>query len=262
MYWSNNPTRKRSEGKRCLVKWRRAGSWFCDKSLCDIVEHYEYKETFWRVKARCGLFSSDCNNLPPHLENWAEWTDKSRCSYDWRQQRSRKIGKEEIIGTKSHKELKEVKDNNDPLKIAIMDWYVAHQFYDVPSLATMCKPMHGYNLIYCVLTVCSRIKGGLIVDYVGIASALKLQWRDTSAISLNTVIWALQRWHIRSFRKLQVCRFVLVRFQRICRWLRTMANSLRVGKLFILDASIPERKDLFLKEVCFRQSHSLCSIWQ
>ena len=50
--------------------------------------------------------------------------------------------------------------------------------FDVPSLATMYvyKPMKGHNLMQAIARV-NRVfgdkEGGLVVDYVGIASALK-----------------------------------------------------------------------------------------
>lgn len=69
------------------------------------------------------------------------------------------------------------KDNNDPMKIAIVrDMWLTG--FDVPSLATMYvyKPMSGHNLMQAIARV-NRVfpekAGGLIVDYVGIAQALK-----------------------------------------------------------------------------------------
>ena len=54
-----------------------------------------------------------------------------------------------VIGTKAHKEelARKFKDNNDPMKIAIVvDMWLTG--FDVPSMATMYvyKPMHGYIL--------------------------------------------------------------------------------------------------------------------
>ena len=69
------------------------------------------------------------------------------------------------------------KDDNDPMKIAIVrDMWLTG--FDVPSLATMYvyKPMSGHNLMQAIARV-NRVfpekEGGLIVDYVGIAQALK-----------------------------------------------------------------------------------------
>ena len=92
----------------------------------------------------------------------------------------------EIIGTKAHKDelARKFKDNNDPMKIAIVvDMWLTG--FDVPSLATMYvyKPMHGYNLMQAIARV-NRVfqdkEGGLIVDYVGIASALKAAMNEYS----------------------------------------------------------------------------------
>ena len=69
------------------------------------------------------------------------------------------------------------KDDNSPMKIAIVvDMWLTG--FDVPSLATMYvyKPMRGHNLMQAIARV-NRVfpekEGGLVVDYVGIASALK-----------------------------------------------------------------------------------------
>lgn len=85
----------------------------------------------------------------------------------------------EIIGNKNHKDelARKFKDNNDPLKIAIVvDMWLTG--FDVPSLATMYvyKPMSGHNLMQAIARV-NRVfrdkEGGLVVDYVGIAAAQK-----------------------------------------------------------------------------------------
>ena len=74
------------------------------------------------------------------------------------------------------------KDNDSPLKIAIVvDMWLTG--FDVPSLATMYvyKPMSGHNLMQAIARV-NRVfrdkEGGLVVDYVGIASALKKAMND------------------------------------------------------------------------------------
>ena len=98
----------------------------------------------------------------------------------------------EIIGTKAHKEelARKFKDNDDPMKIAIVvDMWLTG--FDVPSLATMYvyKPMHGYNLMQAIARVNRVFKdkeGGLIVDYVGIASALKAAMKEYTERDKNT----------------------------------------------------------------------------
>lgn len=90
----------------------------------------------------------------------------------------------DLIGNKKHKEemAKKFKDDNSPFKIAIVvDMWLTG--FDVPSLATMYvyKPMSGHNLMQAIARV-NRVykdkEGGLVVDYVGIASALKQAMND------------------------------------------------------------------------------------
>jgi type I site-specific restriction-modification system R (restriction) subunit len=77
---------------------------------------------------------------------------------------------------------KRFKDEGDTLKIAIVvDMWLTG--FDVPSLATMYvyKPMSGHNLMQAIARV-NRVyqdkEGSLVVDYVGIASALKQAMND------------------------------------------------------------------------------------
>ena len=90
----------------------------------------------------------------------------------------------DVVGNKAHiKEMaKRFKDDSDPLKIVIVvDMWLTG--FDIPSLATMYvyKPMRGYNLMQAIARV-NRVHkdkaGGLVVDYVGIANALKRAMRD------------------------------------------------------------------------------------
>lgn len=68
------------------------------------------------------------------------------------------------------------------LKIAIVvDMWLTGS--DVPSLATMYvfKPMKGHNLMQAIARVnrvCKGKEGGLVVDYIGIAGALKRAMKD------------------------------------------------------------------------------------
>ena len=89
-----------------------------------------------------------------------------------------------VIGNDAHKKELErrFKDNAGPLKIVIVvDMWLTG--FDVPSLATMYvyKPMAGHNLMQAIARV-NRVfgdkQGGLVVDYVGIASALKQAMND------------------------------------------------------------------------------------
>ncbi len=89
----------------------------------------------------------------------------------------------DIISDKNNKEYAKLfKDDSSPMKIAIVvDMWLTG--FDVPSLATMYvyKPMKGHNLMQAIARV-NRVypgkEGGLIVDYVGIANALKQAMQD------------------------------------------------------------------------------------
>lgn len=90
----------------------------------------------------------------------------------------------DIIGNEADKKelARKFKDNNDPMKIAIVrDMWLTG--FDVPSLATMYvyKAMSGHNLMQAIARV-NRVfpgkEGGLIIDYIGIAQALKQAMND------------------------------------------------------------------------------------
>lgn len=165
----------------------------------------------------------------------------------------------DIIGNKSHKEelARRFKDNNDSLKIAIVvDMWLTG--FDVPSLATMYvyKPMHGYNLMQAIARV-NRVfqdkEGGLIIDYVGIASALKYAMKEYSARDrakygdLNIATTAYPRFQ----EKLQVCKDLFYGFDFsgfATGSPLAMAKLVTGGANFVLDATVHKRKDLFLKE--------------
>lgn len=111
------------------------------------------------------------------LELRPGWTEKVKVVMsgsnqdpeDWQQIISNEAYKKELA--------RKFKDDDDPMKIAIVrDMWLTG--FDVPSLATMYvyKPMSGHNLMQAIARV-NRVfpgkEGGLIVDYVGIAQALK-----------------------------------------------------------------------------------------
>lgn len=90
----------------------------------------------------------------------------------------------DIIGSSVHKQelARQFKDNDSAMKIAIVvDMWLTG--FDVPSLATMYvyKPMKGHNLMQAIARV-NRVfpekSGGLVVDYIGIAQALKKAMHD------------------------------------------------------------------------------------
>ncbi|MBP1630104.1 MAG: type site-specific deoxyribonuclease, HsdR family [Bacteroidetes bacterium] len=89
-----------------------------------------------------------------------------------------------IIGNKKEKDelSRRFKNDDDSLKIVIVvDMWLTG--FDVPSLSTMYvyKPMNGHNLMQAIARVNRVYKdkvGGLVVDYVGIAPALKQAMSD------------------------------------------------------------------------------------
>lgn len=177
----------------------------------------------------------------------------------------------EIIGTKHHKEelARKFKDNDDPMKIAIVvDMWLTG--FDVPSMHTMYvyKPMHGYNLMQAIARVNRVFKdkeGGLVVDYVGIAGALKAAMNEYTARDrakygdMDIAKTAYPKFK----EKLQVCRDLFHGFDYsgfIGGSPLTMAKLIADGANFVLDPKAQDRKDLFLKEAMLtKQSMSLCS---
>ena len=119
-----------------------------------------------------------------------------------------------IIGNEQYKKelARKFKDDNDPMKIAIVrDMWLTG--FDVPSMATMYvyKPMKGHNLMQAIARV-NRVfpgkEGGLVVDYVGIAQALKnamklYTQRDQSRFGDPDIAkTALLRWQ----EEMEICR--------------------------------------------------------
>lgn len=153
--------------------------------VTDILDHYENnRENLLTGKAMIVAYSREIamkiyRRILAIHPDWTEkvavvMTSSNKDPEEWR----------DVIGNKAHKNelAKTFKDNNSPLKIAIVvDMWLTG--FDVPSLATMYvyKPMSGYNLMQAIARV-NRVfrdkEGGLVVDYVGIASALKQAMND------------------------------------------------------------------------------------
>ena len=243
------------------------------ESLCsDIIDHYENnRANLLTGKAMIVAYSRPIAMKIYHkiLEMRPAWKDKvgvvmtsgNNDPEDWK----------EIIGTKAHKEelARKFKDNSDPMKIAIVvDMWLTG--FDVPSLATMYiyKPMHGYNLMQAVARV-NRVfqdkEGGLIVDYVGIASALKEAMKEYSSRDRQHYgdMDIAKTAYPKFVEKLQVCKDVMYGFDFSGFMNGTpleMAKSISGGANFVLDAKRPQLKEQFLKEaLLLKQAHSLCS---
>lgn len=177
----------------------------------------------------------------------------------------------EIIGTKAHKEelARKFKDNDDPMKIAIVvDMWLTG--FDVPSLSTMYvyKPMHGYNLMQAIARVNRVFKdkeGGLVVDYVGIAGALKAAMNEYTARDRSKYgdMDIAKTAYPKFQEKLQVCRDLFHGYDYrgfVGGTPLVMAQLISGGANFVLDPRDQKRKELFLKEaMLMKQAMSLCS---
>lgn len=177
----------------------------------------------------------------------------------------------EIIGNKAHKEelAKKFKDNSSSLKIAIVvDMWLTG--FDVPSLATMYvyKPMRGHNLMQAIARV-NRVfgdkEGGLVVDYIGIAGALKQAMNDYTTRDkknygdMNIVDIAYPKF----LEKLSVCQDLFYGYDYSLFKTGTELQRAKVisGAVnFIIDPVREEDKDIFVKEaLLMHQALSLCS---
>lgn len=240
--------------------------------VCDILDHYEnYRENLLTGKAMIVAYSRPIALKIYHriLELHPAWKDKvavvmtsdNKDPEDWRA----------IIGNKSHKEglARKFKDNSDPLKIAIVvDMWLTG--FDVPSLSTMYvyKPMEGHNLMQAIARV-NRVfedkEGGLVVDYIGIASALKKAMNDyTIRDRKNYGNMDIATTAYNKFKeKLQVCRDLLHGFDYS--EFATGTNLVRAKLIsgaanFIIDREKNKEKDAFIKQaLMLHQALSLCS---
>ena len=155
------------------------------------------------------------------------------------------------------------------MKIAIVvDMWLTG--FDVPSLATMYvyKPMAGYNLMQAIARV-NRVfrdkEGGLVVDYVGIATALKQAMNDyTSRDKKNYGDTDVAKVAYPKFmEKLAVCRdkfhgYDYSKFRNGTDLERAKAISGAVN--FIIGREKVDDKDSFVKEaLMLHQALSLCS---
>lgn len=155
-------------------------------SLCtDILEHYESCRQYEQTgKAMIVAYSRPIAVKIYHkiLEMRPGWENKVKIVMTGGNQDP--VEWKELTGNKSYREslAREFKDNDSEFKIAIVvDMWLTG--FDVPSMSTMYifKPMKGHNLMQAIARVNRVFKdkeGGLIVDYIGIASALKAAMRQ------------------------------------------------------------------------------------
>ena len=238
----------------------------------DILDHYEnYRENLLTGKAMIVAYSRAIamKIYDRILQLRPGWTDKvavvmtesNKDPEEWRK----------VIGNKHHRDelAKLFKDNESPLKIAIVvDMWLTG--FDVPSLATMYvyKPMQGYNLMQAIARVNRVFKdkeGGLVVDYVGIATALKQAMNDyTTRDKKNYGDTDVAKVAYPKFlEKLSVCRdlFHGYDYSRFMAGTDLDRSKTITGAVnFILAVDRQEKRDDFLKEsVLLKNALSLCS---
>lgn len=240
--------------------------------VSDILDHYENnRENLLTGKAMIVAYSREIamkiyKKILELRPNWQEkiaivMTSGNNDPEEWRK----------IIGNKHHKEklAQEFKDDNSPLKIAIVvDMWLTG--FDVPSLATMYvyKPMSGHNLMQAIARV-NRVfrdkEGGLIVDYIGIASALKKAMNDYTVRDRknygDTDITKVA--YPKFLEKLSICQDVFYGYDYSkfmnCSDLER-AHTITGAVNFIVDREKQDKKDIFIKEsLLLRQALSLCS---
>lgn len=149
--------------------------------VCDILDHYEnYREGLLTGKAMIVAYSRPIamKIYKRILELRPDWTEKvgivmtggNNDPEEWH----------DIIGNKRHKDelAKKFKDNNSPMKIAIVvDMWLTG--FDVPELDTIYidKPIQQHTLIQTISRVnrvCEGKDKGLIVDYIGIKKNMNM----------------------------------------------------------------------------------------
>ena len=243
-----------------------------DSLVQDILYHYEnYRADLLTGKAMIVAYSRAIamkiyERILALRPAWTEkvavvMTESNKDPEEWRR----------IIGNKHRRDelAKMFKDNNSPMKIAIVvDMWLTG--FDVPSLATMYvyKPMSGHNLMQAIARV-NRVfhdkEGGLVIDYVGIASALKQAMNDYTVRDRkrygDTDIAKVA--YPKFVEKLEVVRdlfhgydYTTFRMGSDLKRAKTITGAVN----FILAPAREEEKNSFVKEaLLLRQALSLCA---
>lgn len=177
----------------------------------------------------------------------------------------------EVCGGSKHKKDMEqrFKNDDDPLKITIVvDMWLTG--FDVPSLSTMYvfKPMKGYNLMQAIARVnrvCRGKEGGLVVDYIGIARALKQAMKDytnrdqSNYGNMDVAATAYPKF----LEKLDVCRDLMYGFDYrkliFTDKKAELASAIAEGVDWLLEPKRQDDAEEFLKQCqLMNQALSLC----
>ena len=243
-------------------------------SLCwDIINHYEnYRQYEQTGKAMIVAYSRamavSIYNRLLQQDMRPEWKNKVKIVMtgsnsdpeEWK----------EFTGNKAFREglAREFKDDDSEFKIAIVvDMWLTG--FDVPSMSTMYifKPMKGHNLMQAIARVNRVFKdkeGGLIVDYIGIASALKAAMKQYTVQDQKNYgnMDIAKTAYLKFQEKLGVCRELMYGFD-YSDFLTTdsdlrRANLITGGVNFLTAPERQETKDNFLTEAyLMRQAYSL-----
>ena len=243
-----------------------------DSLVRDILCHYEnYRADLLTGKAMIVAYSRAIamkiyERILALRPSWTEkvavvMTESNKDPEEWRRMIGNKHRRDELA--------KIFKDNASPMKIAIVvDMWLTG--FDVPSLATMYvyKPMSGHNLMQAIARV-NRVfrdkEGGLVIDYVGIASALKQAMNDYTVRDRkhygDTDVAKVA--YPKFVEKLEVVRDLFHGYDYAV--FRTGSDLARAKTIsgavnFILAPSKEEKKKRFVKEaLLLRQALSLCA---
>ena len=239
--------------------------------VTDILSHYEDNRQY----VCCGKAMIVAYSRPIAmkiykciLKHRPEWTEKVKVVMTGGNQDPEEWA--DIIGSKAYKKelAKKFKDENDPMKIAIVvDMWLTG--FDVPSLATMYvyKPMKDHNLMQAIARV-NRVfpekAGGLIVDYVGIAAALKdamkrYTKRDQDNYGNNDI---KQKAYAEFKEKLEICRDLLHGYDYSHFYKGTPAERAQIIKGAVNFLIAPEKaeacKEFVRNASLLRQAVTLC----
>ncbi|MBD5395824.1 MAG: type I restriction endonuclease subunit R [Lachnospiraceae bacterium] len=240
--------------------------------VADILDHYEnYRANLLTGKAMIVAYSRVIamkiyNRIMQLRPSWTDkvaivMTESNKDPEEWRP----------IIGNKRYKDelAKKFKDNDSPLKIAIVvDMWLTG--FDVPSLATMYvyKPMQGYNLMQAIARV-NRVfgdkEGGLVVDYVGIAAALKVAMNDYTLRDKNNYgdTDVAKVAYPKFLEKLSICHDIFHGYDYSKFMIGTdleRSKTISGAVNFIVAVDKEREREDFLKEaIMLRQALSLCS---
>ncbi len=240
--------------------------------VTDILDHYENtRADYLTGKAMIVAYDRACamKIYKKILDIHPDWTEKVKVvmtegkkdSPEWHS----------IIGNKAHRDALAIafKDNDSEFKIAIVvDMWLTG--FDVPSLATMYvyKPMSGHNLMQAIARV-NRVfedkEGGLIVDYIGIANALKQAMNDyTSRDKKNYGDPDINKQAYPKFKeKLGVCKDLLYGYdysEFFTHDKQKMAEAILGAVNYFMTPENEEDRDEFLRQATLlRNALSLCA---